>query len=126
VGILGGLLALIVFVGIPLALIDELVQYARSRQDRREKRINAEEQARLEQARREWEQTPGSNDLYDRPDTYWESVASRYRAMSAQDMNVAARGAVDVSRFVWVVVGDAAVVRPQLESLGLAVEVVQP
>jgi predicted Zn-dependent peptidase len=67
-----------------------------------------------------------SDDLYDRPDNYWESVASRYRAMSAQDMNAAARGAVDVSRFVWVVVGDAAVVRPQLENLGLAVEVVQP
>jgi predicted Zn-dependent peptidase len=67
-----------------------------------------------------------SDDLYDRPDNYWESIASRYRAMSAQDMNAAARGAVDVSRFVWVVVGDAAVVRPQLENLGLAVEVVQP
>jgi len=65
-----------------------------------------------------------SNDLYARPDNYWEAVAPRYRAMSAADMDAAVRGAVDPSRFVWVVVGDAAVVRPQLERLGLPVEVV--
>ena len=67
-----------------------------------------------------------SNDLYDRPDNYWEAVASRYRAMSAADMDAAARAVIDPSRFVWVVVGDASVVRPQLQGLGLEVEVVQP
>ncbi|MEZ6022132.1 MAG: pitrilysin family protein [Hyphomonadaceae bacterium] len=67
-----------------------------------------------------------SNDLYDRPDTYWEGVASRYRAMSATDMDAAARASIDASRFVWVVVGDASVVRPQLDGLGLDVEVVSP
>lgn len=67
-----------------------------------------------------------SNDLYDRPDDYWERVAARYRAMSAADMDAAARAVIDPSQFVWVVVGDAAVVRPQLEGLGLPVEVVQP
>ncbi|HRK63902.1 MAG TPA: pitrilysin family protein [Terricaulis sp.] len=67
-----------------------------------------------------------SNDLYDRPDNYWEAVASRYRAMSAADMDAAARAVIDPSRFVWVVVGDASVVRPQLNQLGLEVEVVQP
>lgn len=65
-----------------------------------------------------------SNDLYDRPDTYWEGVASRYRAMSATDMDAAGRAVIDPSRFVWVVVGDASVVRPQLANLGLEVEVV--
>ena len=65
-----------------------------------------------------------SNDLYDRPDTYWESVASRYRAMSAAEMDAAARAVIDPSRFVWVVVGDAASVRPQLADLGLEIEVV--
>ena len=33
--------------------------------------------------------------------------------------------AIDADRFVWVVVGDATVVEPQLEKLGLDVEVVQ-
>ncbi|MGE0741953.1 MAG: M16 family metallopeptidase [Hyphomonadaceae bacterium] len=65
-----------------------------------------------------------SNDLYNRPDTYWESVASRYRAMTAAQMDAEARRVIDPARFVWVVVGDASVVRPQLESLGLPIEVV--
>ncbi|HRO02391.1 MAG TPA: pitrilysin family protein, partial [Terricaulis sp.] len=67
-----------------------------------------------------------SNDLYDRADDYWEAVAGRYRAMSAADMDAAGRAVIDPSRFVWVVVGDASVVRPQLNQLGLEVEVVQP
>jgi predicted Zn-dependent peptidase len=65
-----------------------------------------------------------SNAIYRRPDNYWESVASRYRTMSAADMDAAARAVIDPSRFVWVVVGDASVVRPQLEGLGLAIEVI--
>lgn len=67
-----------------------------------------------------------SNSLYQRPDNHWEAVAGRYRAMSAADMDTAARAVIDPSRFVWVVVGDASVVRPQLNGLGLDVEVVQP
>jgi predicted Zn-dependent peptidase len=67
-----------------------------------------------------------SNDLYNRPDSYWEDVAGRYRAMSAADMDRAARAVIDPRRFVWVVVGDAAVVRPQLRNLGLPIEVIQP
>lgn len=65
-----------------------------------------------------------SNQLYRRPDNYWESVASRYRGMSAASMDTAARAVIDPSRFVWVVVGDASVVRPQLQGLGLDVEVI--
>lgn len=67
-----------------------------------------------------------SNDLYDRPDDYWEAVAPRYRAMTATQMDAAARAAIDPSEFVWVVVGDASVVRPQLQGLGLEIEVVTP
>jgi predicted Zn-dependent peptidase len=67
-----------------------------------------------------------SNDLYDRPDNYWEAVAPRYRAMTAAQMDAAARAVIDPSEFVWVVVGDASVVRPQLEGLGLNIEVVTP
>jgi predicted Zn-dependent peptidase len=66
------------------------------------------------------------NDLYSRPDDYWERVASRYRAMTAVNMDSAAREVIDPRRFVWVVVGDASVVRPQLQGLGLDVEVVLP
>ena len=65
-----------------------------------------------------------SNQLYRRPDNYWESVASRYRGMSAAQMDASARAVIDPTRFVWVVVGDASVVRPQLEGLGLDIEVI--
>jgi zinc protease len=64
-----------------------------------------------------------SNALYGRPDDYQETLASRTRALTAAQMDAAARAAIDPARFVWVVVGDAAVVRPQLEALGLPVEV---
>ncbi len=67
-----------------------------------------------------------SNALYGRPDDYQETLASRTRALTAADMDAAARAVIDPSQFVWVVVGDASVVRPQLEALGLPVEVRQP
>jgi zinc protease len=67
-----------------------------------------------------------TNALYHRPDEYWNNVASRYRAMSGAEMDAAARAAIDPARLVWVVVGDASAVRPQLEGLGLGVEVVHP
>jgi zinc protease len=66
-----------------------------------------------------------SNALYHRPDDYYRTVASRYRRMTAAELDAAARRIIDPSKFVWVVVGDAATVRPQLEQLGLPVEVVQ-
>ena len=37
-------------------------------------------------------------------------------------MDAAARRVLQASDFVWVVVGDAKVVRPQLEKLGLPIE----
>ena len=39
------------------------------------------------------------------------------------ELDAAAQAALDPSRFVWVVVGDASVVKPQLDALGLPVEV---
>jgi zinc protease len=63
-----------------------------------------------------------SNALYGRPDNYWETLAPRYLALSAEDMNIAARRIIKDSDFVWVVVGDAKSVRPQLETLGLPIE----
>ncbi|MFJ6022973.1 M16 family metallopeptidase [Brevundimonas sp. NPDC092305] len=64
-----------------------------------------------------------TNALYGRPDNYWETLAPRYEALTPGQMDAAARQVLDGSKFVWVVVGDAATVRPQLESLGLPVEV---
>jgi predicted Zn-dependent peptidase len=63
------------------------------------------------------------NSLYDRPDDYQSTLASRYRAMTAADLDRAARSALSPDRFLWVVVGDASQVRPQLEKLGLPIEV---
>jgi predicted Zn-dependent peptidase len=64
-----------------------------------------------------------NNVLYRRPDSYYDTVADRYRALTAEQMDEAIRAAIDPAKFVWVVVGDAKVVKPQLDSLGLPVEV---
>lgn len=64
-----------------------------------------------------------ANQLYGRSDTYWEEAGARYQGLTAEALNQAVRDAVDPSQFIWVVVGDAATVRPQLESLGLPIEV---
>jgi predicted Zn-dependent peptidase len=64
-----------------------------------------------------------TNALYGRPDNYWETLAPRYETMTAEQMDAEARRIIDGSQLVWVVVGDAATVRPQLEALGLPVEV---
>ncbi|WP_291839479.1 pitrilysin family protein [Brevundimonas sp.] len=64
-----------------------------------------------------------SNALYGRPDDYQTTLASRTRALTAAQMDAAARQVIHPDQFVWVVVGDASVVRPQLEALGLPVEV---
>ena len=66
-----------------------------------------------------------SNDLYGRPDNYHETLAVKYRAFRADDLDQAMRAAVDPKGFVWVVVGDAAKIRPQLDKLGMPIEVIQ-
>ena len=67
-----------------------------------------------------------SNALYRRPDNYWETVADRYRGMTVSSLDQTARQMIDPKKIVWVVVGDAAKVRPQLQGLGLPIEVVKP
>src|SRR5690606_3800473 len=64
-----------------------------------------------------------SNVLYKRSDDYYDTIAKRYLALTASDMDKAARAAIDPSRLLWVVVGDAKIVKPQLDTLGLPVEV---
>jgi predicted Zn-dependent peptidase len=65
-----------------------------------------------------------NNDLYKRPDDYQSTLAARYRGYTLPQLNSAIQGALDLDKTIWVVVGDAKVVRPQLDSLGLPVEVV--
>lgn len=62
------------------------------------------------------------NALYNRSDDYYDSLASRYRAMTQNDLDAAIRAVLKPDAFLWVVVGDAKIVRPQLEKLGLEVE----
>lgn len=64
-----------------------------------------------------------TNDVYDRPDDYWRQAPARYQALTVEAMDAAARAALKPDAFTWVVIGDASVVRPQLEALGLPVEV---
>ena len=64
------------------------------------------------------------NALYGRPDDYYDTLADRYRAMTAADLDKAARAVIDPAKLLWVVVGDAAKVRPQLDALKIPVEVV--
>jgi zinc protease len=67
-----------------------------------------------------------SNALFDRPDNYWETIADRYRGMTTPVLDQTARRYINPNNFVWVVVGDASRVRPQLERLGMPIEVIQP
>ncbi len=67
-----------------------------------------------------------SNDFLGRPDDYQATLPQKYRALTAAQLDAAARAAIDPNRFVYVVVGNAATVRPQLDALGLPVEVVSP
>ncbi len=62
------------------------------------------------------------NVLYGRSDDYYDTLASKYRGMTAKGLDTAIRSVLKPDSFVWVVVGDAKVVRPQLDKLGMKVE----
>lgn len=61
---------------------------------------------------------------YGRSDDYFETLASKYQAFKASDLDSAARAKLDPAKLLWVIVGDASVVKAQLEPLGLPVEIV--
>ena len=67
-----------------------------------------------------------SIELYGRPDDYYEQLAGRYRALNPAIVDQALRRAINPNAFTFVVVGDAAKVRPQLAKLGLPIEEMQP
>jgi predicted Zn-dependent peptidase len=64
-------------------------------------------------------------DALGRPDNYYETLAPKYHALTTAALDQAARSALDPKGFVWIVVGDAAKVKPQLEKLGMPIEVVE-
>ena len=66
-----------------------------------------------------------SMDVLGRPDNYYEMLAPKYRAQTPALLDKAIRSTLDPKGFTWIVVGDAAKVRPQLEKLGLPIEVVE-
>ncbi len=63
---------------------------------------------------------------FGRPDNYYETLPATYEAMTAAEVDAAARKALSTDDLVYVIVGDAAVVKPQLDGLGLAVETATP
>ena len=67
-----------------------------------------------------------ANDLYKRPDDYYATITQKYRALTLGQVNAATRAVIDPNKFVWLVVGDAKQVQPQLGTLGLPVEVMPP
>jgi predicted Zn-dependent peptidase len=63
--------------------------------------------------------------LYDRPDDYYETLSQRYQNLTAGELDEQALATFLKDELVFVVVGDADVVAPQLQALGLPVEVRQ-
>ncbi|MXO49856.1 insulinase family protein [Erythrobacter gaetbuli] len=63
---------------------------------------------------------------YNRPDNYYETRAQFFSKLTAAELDAEARRNLDEGDMVYIVVGDAKVVEPQLESLGLKVEVIEP
>jgi len=66
-----------------------------------------------------------SNDLYRRPDDYYATIAARYRAFTLPQLRAALPHMLDPAKTIWIVVGDAARVAPQLASIGLPVETIR-
>jgi zinc protease len=56
-----------------------------------------------------------------RQDDYYVGLPARYRALTTQQLSAATRAAIDPSRIAWIVVGDAKLIRPQLEKVGLPI-----
>jgi zinc protease len=64
-------------------------------------------------------------DLFDRADNYYETLAPEYRGLTVAKLDQAARSTIDPKGFTWIVVGDAAKVKPQLDKVGIPIEVIE-
>lgn len=63
------------------------------------------------------------NDRLGRPEDYYVRLAATYRAIDARRIGAAAGQYLQPTDLTWVIVGDRKVVEPQLQGLGLPVEV---
>ncbi|WP_428155893.1 M16 family metallopeptidase [Brevundimonas sp.] len=66
-----------------------------------------------------------SNAIYQRPDSYFSDQLAALGALRLDDAQSAIRTVVNPDKFVWVVVGDAEKVLPQLQDLNLPIQVVR-
>jgi len=64
-----------------------------------------------------------NNDRLGRPDDYYATLPTRYRAIDATALDSAARSYLQPGGLVFIVVGDRKTVEPQLSGLGLPVEI---
>lgn len=64
-----------------------------------------------------------TNDRLGRPDNYYATLPSRYRAIDAAALDAAAASYLQPDGLIFVVVGDRKLVEPQLRGLGLPVEI---
>ena len=67
------------------------------------------------------EDLPG--ELHGRGDDYYETLASRYRAIGSTEIDAAARQWLQPDGLTFVVVGERRLVEPQLKRLSLPVEI---
>lgn len=65
------------------------------------------------------------NDLYGRPDDYQARLPQLYRSLTVDQTRAAVKASLVPAGTTWVVVGEAAKVKPQLDSLGLPIEVIE-
>lgn len=65
------------------------------------------------------------NQMLGRPDNYYETLADQYRSIGADAISTAATRFLRPTGLTFVVVGDRKVVEPQLQAVGLPVEVQQ-
>ena len=66
-----------------------------------------------------------TNDRLHRPDDYYATLPARLRALDGAALDTAAKAWLQPAGLTFVVVGDAKVVMPQLQGLGLPVELVK-
>jgi len=67
-----------------------------------------------------------ANDRLGRPDNYYATLPSRYRAIDATALDSAAKTWLQPDGLVYVVVGERKQVEPQLKGIGLPIEIVTP
>ena len=60
--------------------------------------------------------------MFGRPSDYAETIADRYQALTAEELNKAMADAIEPEKFTWVIVGDVNKIRGQLDALAMPVE----